>query len=440
MRARPATVGHPSDGPAVLIIADDLTGAADSAVACFNRGLSAVVHFGRETSDAHADVLSLDGDTREMTPEDAAAMTADVVARCGCGADILLFKKIDSTLRGHPGAEIAAALRARRSQSKSADAPRGCVILAPAYPALGRTTVAGRQLLDGVPLEKTELWRRERMCGTALLPDIMASAGLAAGHSSLADVRAGVIALREQLKLKQGHVDIIVCDAETDADLATIAEATLPLAGVIWAGSAGLVGHLVDAAGLARPTDSTVISRVVQGPLLFVVGSLSPVSHQQAERLAHENIVTLRVDASLIDDASGAARFDVEWDKALTSGCDILLQTSDDTRFAVDKATALRVALAERIAASAPRIRGLFATGGETARAILSAMGVSTLRILGEVQPGIPIAVATGPREWLVVTKAGAFGDSETMVQARLAMQRFRPVCTEFLSFREECK
>ncbi|OYV28072.1 MAG: hypothetical protein B7Z81_16080, partial [Acidocella sp. 20-61-6] len=97
---------------------------------------------------------------------------------------------------------------------------------------------------------------------------------------------------------------------------------------------------------------------------------------------------------------------------------------------------ALRAEIAERIAASATRIGGLFATGGETARAILSAMGVSTLRILGEVQPGIPISVAAGPRAWLVVTKAGAFGDCETMVRSRLAMQRLTFGSTESVSFR----
>jgi len=442
MRARPATFARRSDNPAVLIIADDLTGAADSAVACVTHGLSAVVRFGRDSSDAGAEALSLDTDTRAMTPQDAAAITADVVARHRGGADTLLFKKIDSTLRGHPGAEIAAALQARRRRRITADAPRGCVILAPAFPALGRTTVAGCQLLDGAPIEQTELWRREGMDGTVRLLDLMATAGLAAALAPLAEVRTGPAALRARIGAQLQRADIVVCDAETDADLAVIAEATLPLAGAIWAGSAGLVGHLVAAAGLARPPVPVPVpvSPARCGPLLFVVGSLSPVSHRQAARLARENIATLRVDASLIDDAPGAARFAKAWDDALASGRDILVQTADDTRLAVERAAELRAEIASRIAASAPRIRGVFATGGETARAILSTMGVSTLRILGEVQPGIPISVAAGPQAWLVVTKAGAFGDCETMIQSRLAMQRLSAASTESVSFPEECE
>ncbi len=437
MRARPATFARRSDSPAVLIIADDLTGAADSAVACVTRGLSAVVRFGRDSSDAGAEALSLDTDTRAITPQDAAAITADVVARHGGRADTLLFKKIDSTLRGHPGAEIAAALQARHRQRITPDAPRGCVILAPTFPTLGRTTVAGCQLLDGAPLEQTELWRREGMGGTARLPDLMAAAGLATALAPLADVRAGPAALRARIGAQLQRADIVVCDAETDAD---IADATWPLAGAIWAGSAGLVGHLVAAAGLARPPAPVAVSPARCGPLLFVVGSLSPISHRQAARLARENVATLRVDASLIDDAPGAARFAAAWDDALASGRDILVQTADDTRLAVDQAAALRAEIASRIAASAPRIRGLFATGGETARAILSAMGVSTLRILGEVQSGVPVSVAAGPRAWLVVTKAGAFGDCDTMIQSRLVMQMLSAASTESVSFPEECK
>ncbi|OYV31158.1 MAG: hypothetical protein B7Z81_13855, partial [Acidocella sp. 20-61-6] len=327
MRAGSAPVEHRSLSPAVLIIADDLTGAADSAVACATRGLSAVVRFDNDSSDACPEALSLDTDTRAMTARDAAAITAAVVARHGGAQDTLVFKKIDSTLRGHPGAEIAAALQARRSQRTTADAPRGCVILAPAFPALGRTTVAGRQLLDGAPLEQTELWRRERMGDTALLPALMAQAGLSAALAPLADVRAGVDVLRARLSAALQRADVVVCDAETDADLAAIAEATLPLAGAIWAGSAGLVGHLVTAAGLARPPAQVEAAPTWRGPLLFVVGSLSPVSHQQAARLARENVTHLRVDAALIDDAAGAARFAAAWDAALASGRDIVMQT-----------------------------------------------------------------------------------------------------------------
>lgn len=440
MRVSPATFRRRRDGPAVLIIADDLTGAADSAVACVTRGLSAVVRFGSVASDACAEALSLDLDTRAMTPHEAAAITASFVASHGSGADTLLFKKIDSTLRGHPGAEIAAALQARRNQRAVANATRGCVILAPAFPALGRTTIAGRQLLDGTPLEQTGLWRRERMRGIALLPDLMAATGLTTVLAPLADVRAGATTLRTHIGAQLQHADIVVCDAETDADLAAIAEATLPLAGAIWAGSAGLVGHLVAAAGLARLPAPITVSPVGSGPLLFVVGSLSPVSHQQAARLVRENITYLRVDASVIDDALGATRFEAAWDEALASERDILVQTANDTRLAAGQAAALRAEIAARIAASATRIRGLFVTGGETARAILTAMGVATLRILGEVEPGVPISIAMGPRPWLVVTKAGAFGDCMTMVHARRAMQRLIAVSSNSTSFREECQ
>ena len=58
----------------------------------------------------------------------------------------------------------------------------------------------------------------------------------------------------EAMRDLAGGADVLVCDAETDADLAAIAEASLALGGAtIWAGSAGLAGWLVEAMGLARP-------------------------------------------------------------------------------------------------------------------------------------------------------------------------------------------
>ena len=82
--------------PEILIVADDLTGAADSAIACAEYGLDAVVVFDGFSVDA--DVVAVDADTRRMTPDRAAEATAKVV---GAYSGQHLFKKVDSTLSGH---------------------------------------------------------------------------------------------------------------------------------------------------------------------------------------------------------------------------------------------------------------------------------------------------------------------------------------------------
>jgi uncharacterized protein YgbK (DUF1537 family) len=49
----------------------------------------------------------------------------------------------------------------------------------------------------------------------------------------------------------------------------------------------------------------------------------------------------------------------------------------------------------------------------------LRAWGITGLRIVGEMAPGAPIAVAIGSIEIAVVTKPGAFGNRDFFVEAR---------------------
>ena len=61
------------------------------------------------------------------------------------------------------------------------------------------------------------------------------------------------------------------------------------------------------------------------------------------------------------------------------------------------------------------RVGALIATGGETARAVLAASNITGLRLLREVEPGVPLAVSTGARQIPVITKSGSFGNCATL-------------------------
>jgi uncharacterized protein YgbK (DUF1537 family) len=65
-------------------------------------------------------------------------------------------------------------------------------------------------------------------------------------------------------------------------------------------------------------------------------------------------------------------------------------------------------------------------TGGETARAVLDARGISGYRLLGEVEPGVPFGMASDGT--LLCTKAGGFGERLTLVRCaqRLAKEMKR--------------
>ena len=134
----------------MLVIADDLTGAADCGVACAGHGLETIVVLGDSGGEVQAEVLSIDGDTRRLPAKEAAAETVRLLRRHLHDEGSLLYKKLDSTMRGNVGAELAAALEVRRALARDKD--RIVAVLAPAFPATGRTTVNGRQLVDGESL------------------------------------------------------------------------------------------------------------------------------------------------------------------------------------------------------------------------------------------------------------------------------------------------
>lgn len=141
----------------ILIIADDLTGAADCAVACGISKRKVIVAFGKTGGGIDAEVLSLDAGTRELDAQSAATEVEKIMRRHAQDAGQVVFKKLDSTLRGNVASELKAVLKVQRElRGKSA-----VIVLAPAFPVNGRTTVQGRQLVHGQPLEETAIGKLE---------------------------------------------------------------------------------------------------------------------------------------------------------------------------------------------------------------------------------------------------------------------------------------
>ena len=316
----------------VMIIADDLSGATDSAVACAERGLETVVVLGETSNPGTAEAIAFDADTRRLTSDAAAAETAGFVRTHAKARGGLLFKKVDSTLRGHVGPEIAALLNARRHLIARPSGERTIAVFAPAFPALGRTTVNGRQHLNGIPLEETELWQREGIAGGASLLDMMSRADLESKLLSIETIRGDANSIRAAMTDAAEQADVLICDAETEEDLAALAQASLEIAvDPVWAGSAGLIGHLLDAADVSRQKPTLPQPMLSAGPLLFVVGSLSSVSRRQAERLAKEDVVVLAIEAAMLNNSVRPAALADRLAAALAAGKDVLLLSTPQT-------------------------------------------------------------------------------------------------------------
>ncbi|RIQ12398.1 four-carbon acid sugar kinase family protein, partial [Jiangella rhizosphaerae] len=134
----------------VLLLADDLTGAAEAAAAFVLRTprIFDLQTLSAMRASLGEGVVAVDTDSRYAGPEVAADRCRTALALLPPGR--VVVKKVDSTLRGPLAAELAA-LRE----------PGGLLVVAPALPSLGRTVAGGAVLVDGVPLERSAAWAAE---------------------------------------------------------------------------------------------------------------------------------------------------------------------------------------------------------------------------------------------------------------------------------------
>ena len=362
--------------PTVRLLADDLTGALDTAAELVRlTGPIQVFWHGAIPSRLPANA-AFDSGTRELGPVDAAAL-ATGLARLMDGADIA-YKKIDSLLRGPTLAEIAALLRA---------GPWQHCVLAPAFPYQGRATRGGRQ------------YAREATGGWSDVSGDIIAALRALG------VEAYAGDLGERLPL-----GVSVFDAETDADLRAVAQAARRAPGtVLWCGSGGLAQALAFEAARGDPGVSvapedaeTTYGATLPRPILGLFGSDQSAT---AAQLAACGAYWIRLPYCDRPDAAPLARCLHENGVALAS-FDLPPGLTRDAA-----AECIRLGIGGLLRELDPP-GTLVAAGGETLRGICQALGAESLEVQGRIVPGLPRSMLSGG-PWhgvAVISKSGAFG------------------------------
>ncbi len=375
------------------IVADDLSGAADCAASFAGAALPVPVHLRLRHDLPDGQRWALDSDTRSMDQASAVAVTRSLFGQLAAGgAPLLVYKKIDSTLRGHVGAELAAALAA---------APRfAAALVAPAFPQQGRSLQGGKLLVHG------------RAADAATHDGDLVAMLEAAGLKSVLLRPAPEAALLPSIAAAiTAGARAIVLDAASDDELALVANALLQPAAprLLAAGSAGLARALA-----ARAPRDAAVDAPARGPVLTVVGSFSPASAAQAGQVEQGgDALVLRLTApqwtgeqhaALRQDTLAAAH------SALLQGRNVLFAVAGEvvqpfTRSLVQAIAAATAPLAAQATTCA-------LTGGDTARAMFDALGIDCLQVAGEVEPGIPVGQAASHGGQRFVLKAGGFGDA----------------------------
>ena len=380
----------------LAIIADDLTGAMDSSGYLAAQGLSASVVL-ESDSPPETDVVAVTTDSR-LDLASVAAEKARLASRAVSPRTV--YKKIDSTLRGNIGPELEAVMD-ELGYSKA--------IVAPAFPSADRTTVDGTLLLDGVRITETAFARDPTSPVTeSNLPTLLeASMELTVGHVGLDIIASRNDGISHHLKGRSERV--LVCDAAEQDHLRAIAHA-VAAAEERWllCGSGGLAREL----GILLPERSKrdAVESLARrtGPALLVVGSMHPGSSAQLREVqSGKGIPLLRSGIENVDEVVRRAG-----SVAVTSAFDPYVPGQE--------AAVADALVAATVRAVGGGLAGLLLCGGEIAVQVCARLGVRAIRLVGEVEAGVPAGVVSGGDAdgVRVVTKAGGIGSPKAMLAA----------------------
>ncbi|MBH0238429.1 four-carbon acid sugar kinase family protein [Methylobrevis albus] len=348
----------------LAIIADDLTGALDTASPFAALGFKVRVAIGPDHLDAALgeapEVIAVSTNSRALDPPAAAEVAAATAQRLLAAAPARFLKKVDSRLKGNVAAECAAILGVIGAAR---------IVAAPAVPEQGRRTEAGSVVGRGVAA-----------------PIDIAAAFAAPG------------------------VRVDVADAASAAELDAVVENLRT--GDLAAGARGLGAALArklasERAGgepgdVAAPAPAPIASRTT----LFAIGSRDPITAVQIERLS------LGRGIAVVDAPDGAL-------PPPPAGLPLVLRCTDGAAGTAadpdDVAARFAAGVADWVAAASPE--ALVTGGGDTAFAVFRQLGAGVLAPGGEVLPGLPwmwLRLPNGRRLWCVV-KSGGFGADDAL-------------------------
>jgi len=407
------------------IISDDFTGACDVGIQFKKYGMETVVLASLEALSKvkNFEVVVIDIDSRN-DPPDAAYDKAKAAAKALKGTGVtLVYKKMDSTLRGNIGAELDSAMSELNLKA---------ALIAPAFPAANRTTLDGRQLLNGVPLDRTDFAHDPiNPVRQSHIPTLVQGQTQRKIETiNLSRVREGIGSLKREIQsLIESGNEILVVDAETQDDLKAIAKAALD-SKVLPCGSAGL----------AEEVCYWLVSSLLQPRLLVVSGSVNNVTLNQICVLQKTlDVHVLEPDLLVVlaggeNRKSEAVRLIEEAKKAVDSGRDVVMRLakSSDEIFKIqefgrkvgmdhrDTARKILSFLGETssVIIDGCNIERLILIGGDTATSVVNALGAYGIGIRDEVLPGIPLGIILGGDfdGLLAVTKAGGFGQEDALI------------------------
>ena len=416
-----------------VIIADDLTGANDTALQFFKNGCSAkiIIDYEQDFSEENnIDVYAISSESRNIDKKEAVDRVLDIINKLNASINPEnYYKKIDSTLRGNTGLEILAVLEATGLDA---------ALVAPAYIEENRTTIGAYQLLNGIPIERTQCALDPKApIVESYIPNILKKDFNPQLENLIDKIDfkiiskgAGPITLKINELIQKGK-KIIVLDAISTVDLEQIALAInksnykiLPV------GSAGLANAINKLNDNDKKFDK--ITHLPDIATLLVSGSATKLTYNQIKKLKEENkdifFVDLKVkdviaelDENLIDEIvqklNSKVDVVVHWSDMLEelkeeSAKNELIDAGIAQNEFSSKITNYLADLLYEINLKA--YFSLVMIGGETSYKCVSKINSKYLQVLDAIMPAIPLCIDANGK--IIVTKSGNFGTFDTLV------------------------
>lgn len=419
--------------PILGCIADDFTGATDLANMLVRGGMRTVQLIGvpdENTAVPEADAIVVALKSRTNPVQEAVSQSRAALKwlqSAGCRQFFFKYcSTFDSTDEGNIGPVTDALM---------ADLGAQFTIACPAFPETGRTIFKGHlfvgdQLLSDSPMRNHPL---TPMTDSNLVSVLQRQTKKPVKLIQFATVEAGSDAISVEIDaLKSAGGGIAIVDAVLDNHLIAIGCALSDLA-LITGGSGiaiglpenyrrqGLLGEIADADAIPA----------VSGLAAVLAGSCSVATLGQIDRFKadHPSVV---IDPLRLANGENVVEEVLDWARQKVSAGPILVYASQPAEAVRDvqerlgraEAGALveeaMAAIATGLVASG--VRRLVVAGGETSGAVVSALGVTGLRIGAQIDPGVPATVSLGDAPIALALKSGNFGGPDFFAKALAAM------------------
>lgn len=429
----------------LAVIGDDLTGCCDTGAQFSRVGMQVAVTQVWESLHAHTaeatimnnssniDLLVINTASRRLTDKEARPLVARLARSLITSGIHLIYKKIDSTLKGPWCQELDSLISVVRPE---------LTVVAPAFPTWGRIIQGGKLFLkhqnptpDSAKNTESPLIPR-----TDVLSMLQKQFGsrVKSLNSDLLQQTPATIKKHIETILCKKH-DVLLWDIESEKNLEQLAQAGQYLnKNLLWVGSAGLARFLPIIWG-QPPTSVNSVGPETKGPLLLICGSLNAINKPQLEQLHQQGLATV-ITLGNKDTYSPSSSMGKTLKQALEAlaqkqsvALHLNLPEKIHSRGHIHQMQQLLQAVSGQLIDTGA-LRGTILIGGDTSQNIYKQSGAQGIRILGEVQPGIPHGRWIGGQlnGLPIVTKAGGFGNLYTLSNLVLFL-RGQPVRKDVL-------